>query len=76
MSNKEQFLHLIKTIPDSEFNKINYGVDDWCACILDFPEAVPVLQKKPFLQNLTDWSDLISHRNPEKYRQKALNVFC
>lgn len=75
MSNKEEFLRLLKETSDVVFNKFitAFGIDDWCEATKDFVEARELIINKQNIVSELEWWNL--NRDPEKQRQIIIDAF-
>jgi hypothetical protein len=80
MSNKDQFKKLLE-ISSEEFlslerKGLSFGYDDWCAAVIDFPEAQSLLEEKNGFSSVMDWKEWVSDRDPENQRETILKSFA
>jgi hypothetical protein len=78
MSNKQEFIKFLTETSEADFSKfhIGFGYDDWCASVMDFPEAFTVLvSKNDCYSDVLDWKEWLEHRKPEEQRNIILNEF-
>jgi hypothetical protein len=71
MSNKEQFLNFLVSQEELRY----FGCDDWCASVLDFPQAETIVTKKLNYPDLMEWRDWVSDRNAEVQRDVILKKY-